>query len=1592
MVPDEEKSEMMKGRKRVLAWITAVMMCLTLIGTMPATVSAQPDTKTAASEHKVQNGTEVTAKEKQAAIKTMESSGSSARSLEDGSGSSTVTVYFSLSDDGRFVTGKDDDETLMCHVPMTVEYFDLADYGLEDFYRYKSKPAEEGGGYVDSEVIKQPTLLHLYIKMIETYYLGGEKLDISKKSDGYYDGGNALTLTGSSTSMYMKQFWGHDENLMYFVDHKYPLQAEGWGATADYILLEDNMEIDVAMFTDWAFYTDGAFASFSPTMKTVGTGEDVTLNMTGISTNGSVAGEDSSTDEAFVMKNEEIVYAQKDDTYGGNSNDDWEKWPEKTDSSGNVTISFDDPGTYYVSSTQIYETFKSKSGDPCVAPPVAVIEVTGEDKEEDTGTENLTILSDMYFTDKASSSAEKYSMTPDFSAGTDTYTVYVPDNKDTVSIWAKKTDAAKAVSAKSRLKLDYTDRSGKSRTKTKVISESSGQAIQALISKGETDASCKVTASCGKSSQEYTVNIKRIPTLSTLSVAGTSEDPVSMSPEFSSSTYQYRVSVTEDEKELVIDADAFDDKYAVEADGASKDNSGNFRAALSGDSQKITITVTGTNREKTKYVLNVVKKARVNCNFTDLLSGTVVCVTDKNGNDIFKGKAGSDGASLKAEKLLEDSEYRYSITKKGYVGKSGTITAGAKDSEINGKLIEAAKNDSINTLIESSWPDFRGNTDNNGITAAKTPLKSSNTQLLWAVKNGSGWSGSPSSPIIVDDDIVFSTNREIVRVNRVTGEVKKRGTMAYKSTFSITPPTYAEGMIFVALADGMIQAFNADTLESLWIYQDPYKGQPNSPITYKDGYIYTGFWNSDVRNADYVCLSVTDEDPGKTDEEKTATWTYSHKGGFYWAGACAADNAVIVGSDDGSDTTASGTLYSFDPQTGNVLDKIDDISGDIRSTVVYDSTTQRYCFTSSAGIFYTVKLGADGTFVKSSLTKLELHPTDDNGNIDSSASGQSSSTPVVHNGRAYVGVARAGKALTAYAGHNITVIDLDSNKTAYCVPTRGYPQTSGLLTSAYEDTDGYSYVYFIENYTPGIVRVIKDKPGQTRAETDRVNNGGIIGEDKEDVNYADTLFTPRGEQAEYAICSPIVDEYGTIYFKNDSSYMMALGSKVEKIEITKQPDKTNYDAGDVFDPTGMEVTAYLANGKSRDVTDYVSYARYVDSEGGSSIEYSSEPPVIDEDTLEVAVAFDHVMYNDKEKKSDIPEAYYPVNSIDEDDRVAVRNTSKLIDAIADAEDYAAKKAAAEKARASYEELGGKLQSYVQNKEAMVKAETEIAETELKTGTDKPVIKVSQSAYNEHKLSWNTNSKADGYEIYRSQTAGERGSVIKTVKDRNTLSMTAGTTPGTTYYYTVRPYILVDGSPAGNLYSEQVSGKTTLSAPSLKAASASYSSVKLTWSKVTGAQGYKIYRYSSSTKKYGLIKTITRSDTVSYTNTGRTTGTTYYYKVSAVRGSAEGALSGKAGAAPKLSTPTSFKVKAGKKSAAVSWKKVSGANGYVVYRSTKSKSGFKAVKTITKGSTVKYTNKSLKKGKTYYYKVRAYRTVNKKKVYSSYTKVLKVKAK
>lgn len=92
----------------------------------------------------------------------------------------------------------------------------------------------------------------------------------------------------------------------------------------------------------------------------------------------------------------------------------------------------------------------------------------------------------------------------------------------------------------------------------------------------------------------------------------------------------------------------------------------------------------------------------------------------------------------------------------------------------------------------------------------------------------------------------------------------------------------------------------------------------------------------------------------------------------------------------------------------------------------------------------------------------------------------------------------------------------------------------------------------------------------------------------------------------------------------------------------------------------------------------------------------------------------------------------------------------------------------------------------------------------------------------------------------------------------------------------------------------------------------------------------------------------------------------------------------------LSKVTNLKVKNKKnKKAVITWKKVKNADGYQIYRATKKSGKFKKIKTVKGNRVVKYTNTKLKKNKKYYYKVRAYRTVKGKKVYSAFSTTKKI---
>ena len=183
--------------------------------------------------------------------------------------------------------------------------------------------------------------------------------------------------------------------------------------------------------------------------------------------------------------------------------------------------------------------------------------------------------------------------------------------------------------------------------------------------------------------------------------------------------------------------------------------------------------------------------------------------------------------------------------------------------------------------------------------------------------------------------------------------------------------------------------------------------------------------------------------------------------------------------------------------------------------------------------------------------------------------------------------------------------------------------------------------------------------------------------------------------------------------------------------------------------------------------------------------------------------------------------------------------------------------------------------------------------------------------------------------------------------------------------------------------------------SFKVASAAYNQVKVSWSGVSGAAGYEVF-YSTSKDGSYTKKATLKSSARSYTFTGLTTGKTYYFKVRGYKVESDstryaGDYTAVKSAKPVPSKQTAFRVKAGTRSFTASWKKVSGASGYTVYYSTKKTSGFKS-KTVKGNSKVKYTVKSLKKGKTYYVRARAYRTVSGKKVYGPYTSLVRVKTK
>ena len=234
------------------------------------------------------------------------------------------------------------------------------------------------------------------------------------------------------------------------------------------------------------------------------------------------------------------------------------------------------------------------------------------------------------------------------------------------------------------------------------------------------------------------------------------------------------------------------------------------------------------------------------------------------------------------------------------------------------------------------------------------------------------------------------------------------------------------------------------------------------------------------------------------------------------------------------------------------------------------------------------------------------------------------------------------------------------------------------------------------------------------------------------------------------------------------------------------------------------------------------------------------------------------------------------------------------------------------------------------------------------------------------LKWNAVSGAAKYWVYRSTDGVNFKYYDSTAKTSYT---NTGALLGTKYHYRVKAVAVVNGKNVASAYNGTKSLFTTPAAPGVSIYRVN-GKPQLKWSAVTGAEKYWIYRSTDGVN----FKYYDSTTGTSYTNCIAASGTEYYYKVKAAA-----VVNGKDVASDFSNTKSLFTTPAApsvsittsKGKPKLTWKAVKGADKYYIYRSTDGKN----FKYYNETDEAGYTNYSTNIGTTYYYKVRAVKTID-----------------
>lgn len=248
-----------------------------------------------------------------------------------------------------------------------------------------------------------------------------------------------------------------------------------------------------------------------------------------------------------------------------------------------------------------------------------------------------------------------------------------------------------------------------------------------------------------------------------------------------------------------------------------------------------------------------------------------------------------------------------------------------------------------------------------------------------------------------------------------------------------------------------------------------------------------------------------------------------------------------------------------------------------------------------------------------------------------------------------------------------------------------------------------------------------------------------------------------------------------------------------------------------------------------------------------------------------------------------------------------------------------------------------------------------------------------------RITWKKVGGANYYSVYRSDSKGGTYRFIDTTKNLEYIDNSILT--GKNYYYKVKAGYKKNGIRGYGTLSNAKWGKTMSRTSISGVRSLNSSTLEIRWKPVDGAQKYEVYRSAYRGKGYKKIATVRGKE---YKDRGLTEGKTYYYKIrpayktkGIVGHGSDSTI--KSGRVLKSVRITEIYAKSSNKMF-VAWDKVTGATEYQVYRSMTKDGKYTKIVNLTGDS---YTDKKVKAGKQYYYRVRAIKKTGKTRGYGSF---------